>query len=79
MEQGNFTLPAMERLGLEPILVEEQMVQDPEFPTVKSPNPENAEALDMAIQLSLKEGGHPDGYGPDCDRMGVAGKTPMAG
>ena len=31
------TLPAMERLGLEPILVEEQMVQDPEFPTVKSP------------------------------------------
>ena len=74
------TLPAMERLGLEPILVEEQMVQDPEFPTVKSPNPENAEALDMAIQLSLKEGADIlMGTDPDCDRMGVAVKNPDGG
>ena len=74
------TLPAMEQLGLEPILVEEQMVQDPEFPTVKSPNPENAEALEMAIQLSLKEGADIlMGTDPDCDRMGVAVKNPDGG
>ncbi len=74
------TLPAMEQLGLEPILVEEQMIQDPEFPTVRSPNPENAEALDMAIQLSLKE--NADilmGTDPDCDRMGVGVKNPDGG
>lgn len=67
------TLPAFERLGLKPIVVEEQMKQDPEFPTVKSPNPENAEALDMAIQLSSAEGADVlMGTDPDCDRMGVA-------
>ena len=67
------TLPAFERLGLKPIVVEEQMKQDPEFPTVKSPNPENAEALDMAIQLSSIEGADVlMGTDPDCDRMGVA-------
>jgi len=49
------------------------MKQDPEFPTVKSPNPENAEALDMAIQLSSIEGADVlMGTDPDCDRMGVA-------
>lgn len=71
------TLPAFERLGLKPIVVEEQMRQDPEFPSVKSPNPENAEALDMAIQLSLKEGADVlMGTDPDCDRMGVAVRSP---
>ena len=74
------TLPAMKQLGLEPILVEEQMVQDPEFPTVKSPNPENADALDMAIQLSLEKGADIlMGTDPDCDRMGVAVKNPDGG
>ena len=73
-------LEILEQLGLEPILVEEQMVQDPEFPTVKSPNPENAEALEMAIQLSLKEGADIlMGTDPDCDRMGVAVKNPDGG
>ena len=74
------TLPALERVGLKPIVVEEQMIQDSEFPTVKSPNPENAEALDMAIQLSLKEGADIlMGTDPDCDRMGVAARNPEGG
>lgn len=69
------TIPALEELGLEALTVEEQMVQDSNFPTVKSPNPENAEALEMAIQLS--ESTSADillGTDPDCDRMGVAVK-----
>ena len=63
------TLPAMERLGLEPILVEEQMAGS-RVSNGKIPNPENAEALNMAIQLSLKEGADIlMGTDPDCDRM----------
>ncbi len=67
------TLPALARLGVEPLTVEAQMVQDSNFPTVKSPNPENAEALAMATKLSEEEGADILlGTDPDCDRMGVA-------
>ena len=34
--------------------VEAQMVKDGNFPTVVSPNPENAEALTMAIDLAKR-------------------------
>ena len=69
------TLPALERLGLEAIPVDAQMIQDSDFPTVKSPNPENAEALDMAIRLAEeREADALIGTDPDCDRMGVAVK-----
>jgi phosphoglucomutase len=67
------TLPALDRLGVEPSLVESQMIQDSNFPTVKSPNPENAEALSLATALSEEIG--VDillATDPDCDRMGVA-------
>lgn len=67
------TLPALSKLGVKPLVVESQMVQDSNFPTVKSPNPENAEALRLAIELAEKE--NADillGTDPDCDRMGVA-------
>ena len=67
------TLPALSRLGVKPLVVESQMIQDSNFPTVKSPNPENAEALRLAIELAEKE--NADillGTDPDCDRMGVA-------
>ena len=67
------TLPALERLGVEASLVEAQMVQDSNFPTVKSPNPENAEALAQATALSEEIGADILlGTDPDCDRMGVA-------
>ncbi|TDN83082.1 phosphomannomutase [Salegentibacter sp. 24] len=54
-------------------LVKEQEKPDGEFPTVKSPNPEEPEALKMA--LSLAEEKNADiviGTDPDGDRLGVA-------
>lgn len=67
------TLPALARLGVEASLVEAQMIQDSNFPTVKSPNPENAEALEQAIALSEEIGADVLlATDPDCDRMGVA-------
>ena len=54
-------------------IVAEQAVPDGNFPTVKSPNPEEPEALSMA--LTLAEETNSDiviGTDPDCDRLGVA-------
>ena len=54
------------------MVVPEQEFPDPEFSTVKSPNPEYREAFDMAIALAEKE--KVDiiiGSDPDCDRVGV--------
>jgi phosphoglucomutase len=49
------------------------MVMDPRFPTVKSPNPENAEALTEGIALALdKRADVMMATDPDGDRMGVA-------
>jgi phosphomannomutase len=54
-------------------IVAEQEVPDGNFPTVKSPNPEEPEALSMAIALSDKIGGDiVIGTDPDSDRLGVA-------
>lgn len=57
-------------------LVEEQAIPDGNFPTVVSPNPENAEALEMA----LAKGKEIDAEiilatDPDADRVGVAVKN----
>jgi phosphoglucomutase len=54
-------------------IVEEQRVPNGDFPTVKSPNPEEPEALTLA--LALAERTNADiviGTDPDCDRLGVA-------
>ncbi len=54
-------------------IVAEQEVPNGDFPTVKSPNPEEPEALSMAIALSDKIGGDiVIGTDPDSDRLGVA-------
>lgn len=70
---GHCIVPLLNELGFEVFTVPEQDIQDGRFPTVKSPNPENAEALAMAITLAEKEGAEiVIGTDPDNDRMGVA-------
>ena len=65
--------PMLKRLGFNFKVVPEQDHFDGRFPTVKSPNPENAEALTMAIDLAEKEdAGVVVATDPDCDRMGAA-------
>ncbi|MBK1876345.1 phospho-sugar mutase [Pelagicoccus mobilis] len=71
------TLPALKKLGLEALVVEEQREFDSNFPTVKSPNPENSEALALATKLAEENGCDVlMATDPDADRMGVAVKGP---
>lgn len=64
----------LEKAGFTNIhIVAAQELPDPEFTTVKSPNPEERETLSLAIH----EAGNIDadivlGTDPDCDRVGVA-------
>ena len=72
---GVIIKPMLKRLGFHASVVPEQDEFDGRFPTVKSPNPENAEALKMAMDLADKEGADlVIGTDPDCDRMGVAAR-----
>ena len=64
---------SLRKLGVEVIEVPEQMEPDGCFPTVKSPNPENAEALAMAIaKANETDTDVVIATDPDADRMGVA-------
>ena len=57
------------------IVVPEQEKPDPEFSTVKSPNPEEKDGFKLAIELARKN--DVDlifGTDPDCDRVGVVVK-----
>lgn len=57
------------------LVVKEQEKPDPEFSTVRSPNPEDKSALDLAIKLAEKEDADVViGTDPDCDRVGLAVK-----
>ncbi len=70
---GFATVPVLTKAGVEVVEEPAQKGFDPRFPTVKSPNPENAEALTLAVALAEKE--KIDvvmATDPDCDRMGVA-------
>ena len=61
-------------------IVKEQEVPNGNFPTVVSPNPEEPEALKMAIDLASKQNGDiVIGTDPDGDRLGVAVKNPEGG
>ena len=67
------TIPILKKLGVNVVEVPEQMVHDPRFPTVQSPNPENAEALKMAIAKANEVNADVViATDPDADRMGVA-------
>lgn len=68
---------ALKQWGFENVhCVEEQMVKSGDFPTVISPNPENAEALSMAIELAKKiDADIVMATDPDADRVGMACKN----
>jgi len=74
----NLIPEALRRRGFQHVLtVAEQMKPDGDFPTVKSPNPEEAAALTMAIELAKRE--RADlviATDPDADRMGLAVRLP---
>ena len=54
-------------------IVEEQAVPDGNFPTVKSPNPEEPEALTIALNKADELNADiVIGTDPDCDRIGIA-------
>ena len=71
---GSITaIPLMKRFGIDVIEVEEQQPMDPRFPTVKSPNPEEPEALTRAIEKAMATDAEVVlATDPDSDRMGVA-------
>src|ERR1041384_8711668 len=65
--------PMLTRLGFNFQVVPEQDRFDGRFPTVKSPNPENAEALTMAINLAqLEDVDLVVATAPQCDPGGAA-------
>lgn len=70
---GHINVPMLRGFGFDVLTVPEQDVQDGRFPTVESPNPENAPALKMGIDLAEQSGAEiVIGTDPDADRMGVA-------
>lgn len=57
-------------------VVKEQAVADGNFTTVRSPNPEEKDALNMALNMALEQAKRANadlviGTDPDCDRVGV--------
>ncbi|ERJ12997.1 phospho-sugar mutase [Haloplasma contractile] len=78
---GTANLPTrrlLKECGYENVyVVEEQAVMDPNFSTVKSPNPEDGEAFELAIKLGDKvDADILMATDPDADRVGLAVKNP---
>lgn len=71
---GSQVIPqVLRKMGCRIFTVPEQMIPDGQFPTVKSPNPENAEALTLSIRLAeQKKADIVMATDPDADRMGAA-------
>jgi phosphoglucomutase len=71
---GQMVPPALKMLGFRNIIsVPEQDIVDGNFPTVKSPNPEEPEALRMAIEKAIETNAElVMATDPDADRLGVA-------
>ena len=66
--------PALKKFGFRNIIsVPEQDIIDGNFPTVKSPNPEEPDALSMAINKAIETGAElVMATDPDADRLGIA-------
>jgi len=72
--------PALRRLGVDPLLVDEQREHDGAFPTVFSPNPESAAAFTLALRLASEKGADVIlATDPDTDRVGAAVPLPEGG
>ncbi len=69
--------PALKLFGFKNIMnVPEQDITDGNFPTVKSPNPEEPDALKMAIAKAVSANGElVMATDPDADRLGIACKN----
>lgn len=67
----------LRRIGINDLIyVDEQMVPDGNFPTVKSPNPENTEGFALAIEYARKNNAElVIGTDPDSDRCGTVVKN----
>ena len=70
--------PVLELAGFKNVdIVKEQSEPNGDFPTVKSPNPEETEALAMAMDLAeTKNADMVIGTDPDSDRLGIAVRNP---
>ena len=78
---GSGNLPVrrvLKEMGVTNLLVvREQETPDGNFPTVKVPNPENADTFTLAIEIANREGADCCfATDPDCDRLGVATRKP---
>ncbi len=69
--------PVLKKLGFTEVhVVEEQAVPDGNFPTVVYPNPEESEAMNMALELAKKlDADLVMGTDPDSDRVGIGVKN----
>lgn len=69
---------ALRQAGFENFtMVPEQAKPDPDFSTVKKPNPEDTAAFDLAIKLGKEEGADLlVAVDPDADRLGAAVRQP---
>jgi phosphoglucomutase len=69
---------ALKMYGFTNVLtVKEQCINDGNFPTIKSPNPEEPSALSMALDLARENGSEiVMATDPDADRLGIAVRKP---
>lgn len=73
---GTGNIPVRKMLeGMDVTVVKEQELPDGNFSTVRSPNPEEKDALTIAIEKAKEIGADLVlGTDPDCDRVGIAVK-----
>ncbi len=77
---GAIIEPLLARLGCPFTVVAEQAAPDGRFPTVSSPNPENAEALALAVSQAERENADlVIATDPDDDRLGAAARLTPGG
>lgn len=75
---GTGNIPVREMIkDFDVTVVKEQELPDGNFSTVRSPNPEEKDALNIAIETAKKTGADLVlGTDPDCDRVGIAVRDP---